>query len=368
MESEMEKFYYFAGSESYEWSGKKVVNYKGGDHLGYLSFDNVLFNDIDITNKGKEREISGKMKFILYNTTSGNMPCVIGLGLNKNSQQDPKDFIAQLKELNVINSYFWTLNYTSENEGVLIIGEQPHVYNPSLYHVSQLRASHSFIFNTMYYWGLRFDEIIFQGKLFRPYLETSFNYELNYIEGIKTYYTYLKEYLVNELSSQVCTSETIDYSYDPRVFFWCKKEFYSEKVKVFPSLFFYHKELNFTFELNYEDLWEEIDDKLVLKVFFNTDLYGLNWKLGKPFLKKYQFTFNQDNKIITFYNPNIAIEETRGKSGIPYVKIMLIFVCFFCLSLLISRFYCIKIRKRKVNNVEENYEYNLENSKYNAIN
>ena len=46
---------------------------------------------------------------------------------------------------------------------------------------------------------------------------------------------------------------------------------------------FLHKEMNYTFELTYEDLFIEKNDKLILLIFFQDR--GITWKLIKPFLK-----------------------------------------------------------------------------------
>ena len=70
-------------------------------------------------------------------------------------------------------------------------------------------------------------------------------------------------------------------------------------MKNFPPIQFIHHEMNYTFNLTYEDLFIEKYDKLILIIFF-PDGYS-SWKFGKPFLKKYNFIMNQDHKIVSFY-------------------------------------------------------------------
>ena len=123
------------------------------------------------------KEINNKkINIVLYNTTYGNMPGVFGLKLAESLTEKHTNLLDQLKLKDLINSYFWMINYTSEYEGNLILGEQPHIFDPKNFKEELLYISYPFLFRTMNYWGLRFDEITFQNRNFRPNHECYFRY------------------------------------------------------------------------------------------------------------------------------------------------------------------------------------------------
>ena len=73
-----------------------------------VSFDNLLF----INNK---KETSNtKTKFILYQSTFGYMPGVIRLGAFLKQEEKEYNLIEQLKTNDIINSYFWMINYITQ--------------------------------------------------------------------------------------------------------------------------------------------------------------------------------------------------------------------------------------------------------------
>ena len=137
-------------------------------------------------------------------------------------------------------------------------------------------------------------------------------------------------------------------------------------MKSFPKLKFYHNELNYTFELDYNDLFIEENDKLILMVFL--DEIKMTWSLGKPFLKKYSFLFNQDTKFIGFYikkEINIDISDNN-------VKKIVLKICFIAFSLIllfilgieIGKYYFGK-KKKPLNVLEEDYDYKYESEEKN---
>ena len=97
-------------------------------------------------------------------------------------------------------------------------------------------------------------------------------------------------------------------------------------------MYFYHKLYNYTFELNYKDLFEEKDDKLYFLIAFDINEEDL-WKLGTIFFRKYFFIFNTEEKTIGFYNNDIIINKTEFKylSNILWIVLVIIagFVGFF---------------------------------------
>ena len=332
------------------------------DHKGYISNDKLHF----ITDS--KENIKAKIPFILYNSTLGNRPGVIGLQIIKAEIDKEYNFIDNLKENDVIKNYYWMINYTSENEGNFIIGEQPHRFDPQNYKEEDLLIAHPFTMKAMELkWGLRFDEITFGERNFRPYHECYFKYEYNYIEGIDNFEKELDNYFNESIQNGTCFKEKHKYyPYGPDKYYYCDKEKYKDIIKYFPSLKFYLKEMNYTFELNYKDLFIEKNDKLILMIFFPR--YGtINWNLGKPFLKKYSFLMNQDSKIIGYYDRKLIDNSNNNNNNNITLKIILIvigIIIILALGVVLGKFIT-KEKKRKNVMDDDEYDYTAKNDEIN---
>ena len=73
------------------------------------------------------------------------------------------------------------------------------------------------------------------------------------------------------------------------------------------------------------------------------------WFLGKPFFKKYQLVFNQDNKVIGFYNNKKVIHS----NFVFYLKIILIMILILVIVYLIYYIMKNKCMKKKKNKAQE---------------
>ena len=80
------------------------------------------------------------------------------------------------------------------------------------------------------------------------------------------------------------------------------------QIENFPTLYFKHTKFNYTFELDYKDLFLKIGKKIFFMIIFPYS-YIEHFELGKIFLKKYFFSYDADKKMIYFYNKN----ETKLK-------------------------------------------------------
>ena len=91
--------------------------------------------------------------------------------------------------------------------------------------------------------------------------------------------------------------------------------------------------------------------------------------MGKPFTLKYQFVFNSDNKQIGFYNPNYnKHEKSKDMISKKYIFILVIIVLcviFTVLGIILGKkIYGIK-RKKKANELIDDFEYNSSGDKNN---
>ena len=253
------------------------------------------------------------------------------------------------------------INYTSDYEGNLILGEQPHNFDSNFFNKDELSFSYPFLNDDFYDWGLLFDEISFNNVNFRQFHYSSIDYELNYIKGNIDLERELDIYFNESILNKTCFKQHIDYPYVPDTFFYCKSELFKNNMKYFPTLKFYQYEYNFTFELTYKDLFVEKNDKIILLIFFEQRRF--DWRLGKPFLRKYSFLFNQDTKMIGFYkNQNNRNNINELKSDSQWKLILTFFLAFFASILLIFFGILIGIylfRKKRKNKyiIDEDYDY-----------
>jgi hypothetical protein len=172
--------------------------------------------------------------------------------------------------------------------------------------------------------------------------------------------TYINEKIcqIQEIIKSVYTFEIVSCD---------KKLFTINDIKAFPTIYYYHYEFNFTFELNYNDLFEEINDKIFFLIVKNKGSFNQYlWKLGKIFLKKYKLSFNQDSKTISFYNNN---EKNDDKSSLPikeekkvnkeYIWIIICLVCL-ALGIFVGTKIIVKNRKKRANELQDDYDYKIE--------
>ena len=357
--SDLNKFFDKNNSISLEISKEGINSIPSGKLIGNVSYDIIHF----ISNKNEN--IDKKMKFILYKSTLGHMPGVIGLRVIFENKEKKYNFIDQLKLYDIIDSYFWMINYTSDYEGNLIIGEQPHNFDSVNFHKDELSFSYPFLNDDFYDWGLLFDEISFNDVNFRQFHYSSFNYELNYIKGNIDLENQLDIYFNESILNKTCFKEKIYHSYRPHSFFHCKKILFKDNMKYFPTLKFFQYDFNYTFELTYKDLFIEKNDKIILLIFF--DQMRFDWRLGKPFLRKYSFLFNQDTKMVGFYkNQNIGNNTNKNNLDSKWKIILIVFVIFFAIVILVFSGILIGIylfRKKRKNKytIDEDYDYTTKN-------
>ena len=118
------------------------------------------------------------------------------------------------------------------------------------------------------------------------------------------------------------------------------------------------QQLLYTFNLDYKDLFYEKNGKYFFNVIFDKN-NKIQWKLGKPFLKKYVFVYDYDSKTIGFYN-ELLPGGKKSKKILNFFLNILYFI-IICICGYIGFFYGKKIydkvRKKRVNEIDDEYEY-----------
>ena len=364
--SKIDNFFDQENSNTLTITNQSIYSSPGNVHLGNISYDYISL----INNKNENMKI--KIPFILYHTTTGNMPGVIGLKAIRSESNKEYNFFERLKLNDAIESYYWMINYTSNNEGNLIIGEPPHIFDPENYKENELFISHPFVHESLDNWGIKFDKINFNEKKIISNFPFFFNYEYNYIQGIDDLEKLLDIYFNESILNGICHKERINYPYAPRKFFYCDKDKYKNNIKYFPDLKLFNNELNYTFIMDYKDLFIEKYDKIVLMIFF--DDYPYEWYLGKPFLRKYSFLINQDSKIVGFYkrdetknknsNDNDNIKNNEDYILLKIILIVIGIIILLSLGIFIGKYFY-KGKTKKKNIIDEDYDYASKNDEIN---
>ena len=362
----------------------------GGGTYARDSFS--FFNSTDLknnmTNIFLEFFYASYLSFQKYHQICG----VLGLGLKKRiDNYDFDTFLTALKKKNIINSYSWTylffnkdkesnakkiLNLPEINneyiiknfDGFIIIGNYSEIKEDNNNNDDILKSlaverdnelKWDIIINKIYN---KYENIDCIDK--KIYLDLSINYE--YIISPKDYFDrIIIPYFDNFIKNKKCKLKEIKNNIYINEIITCdKKLFFQKDIQNFPTIFFYHQDFNYTFELTYKDLFEIRNEEIFFLIIKNKNNFNQDiWRMGKIFLEKYQFSFNQDSKTINFHQKiyknneksNIN-EKNKFKFNINYIWIIICIICLIIGIYLGNRF-IIKNRKLRANELQDDYDY-----------
>jgi hypothetical protein len=112
------------------------------------------------------------------------------------------------------------------------------------------------------------------------------------IKGPYLYKKLIEKDFFNDLTKKEICSLNREHK---KLFYVCKSSYKNKIKEKFPTLYFYNHDFNYTFELDYEDLFFENNQYLYFLICFDTSMFGEDkfsevseWIFGKPFLNKYQ--------------------------------------------------------------------------------
>ena len=377
---------------NYDFSYSKNVKifYESNNARYFYINDNISFDD-------KNKNIL--MTFIHYNESDkqDNICAFIGTQFIKQDEKEQNTTInlfLQLKEMNLINKLIYYFNYTSNNL-MLNIGIEPNEVNSKIYsHKNMTEIDVDFIldhekkneFTGKFRWNLNFSKVFYFKKIplesrFDPYVEVSrkntrkVNFfqallfpEYDLIKGPFEYQERIEEDFFEPLiREKLCKKINFERKY----FFVCQKQSKYLLQKTFPTLYFYHKKINYMFELTYDDLFIEHNDYIIFLIYFDYFQIELfrgaflsEWYFGKPFLKKYCFSFDLDKGKMRFYRENIVKNQNNkklkkknlssGTNKIFYplgIALVVLFVVIF--AFVLER---ISKRKKRIDNSLIDYE------------
>ena len=242
-----------------------------------------------------------------------------------------------LKHKKLIDSYIFNINYNKDNGNedyhfTFKIGYEPHVISPNIYDKENLKDTPALSYMGEVNWILEFHDVFYFPEGFKlninnyidDYNQISINEHLNdkkiYSNNDRSqmafdmdiilcpkfyFFTINKTFFGNHTNQ--CKIQRTKNKYS---IFVCDKDFNTDN---FPTIYFYHKDLNYTFVLTQKELFKVIGDNKYFLIVY--DLYRPQfWMLGKIFLEKYSFNYDIENRLIGFYrkinnNENNNIEN-----------------------------------------------------------
>ena len=326
---------------------------------------------------------------------------IIGLSIPYLIQDGVFPFLHSLKNAKLISSFSWTLKffqnislhdlitYNKEKDNIIgefIFGDEPSNYeNDSInYNEKGYYKINPLPSKTIKYWNFNFSSIYLTVKegenISKIYYtaEEDKNAEIvinfSFISGPQYFSTFIyQNFFFDQIFESGCEEKDIDfYSY-----YECDS---SMKIENFPNITFEQRDFGYSFNLTYKDLFvlNEKGDKYIFLIFIR--LYSDTWAFGTTFLRKFQFVFNDDLKTIGFYKPYSGENDDNNewkkpdKNNSNTMKIVLIVtlsIIFAALLIFIGMFIqktiCNKNRKKRANELKDNFEYISENADKNGL-
>ena len=398
-------FYKCSESSTYNESSGLIKDDNFGK--GYISQEYFSFyNSINL----KSNTSSSNLTFFFkknYRVTEVEVCADLGLRIKERytDYDHTSSFIEIVKKKNLTNDYFWSYIYFEKDknnkikningidneyimknyEGILIFGETPHEYESNKYNKSDLiyvlagkryiELCWDIIFKNIYI-SLKNDSVI----NFNDSVQASLDISLNYILAPTSVFENITEYFFKDyLNKNICKFNQINVNsyYNYTVISCNKNDFDINDIKKFPTIFFEHVNYNYTFNLTYEDLFEEFNDS-ILFLLYSQQYSNWYWRLGKIFLKKYKFIFNQDSKTIGFYrnynindkNEDNSSDNEKNTFGFLtnknfWINFVWIISCIICLGLGVyfGHKYIKKEKKKRINELQDDdYDYSIQNN------
>ena len=299
-----------------------------------------------------------------------------GLGLGWMYYQDVQtNLISQIKKGYNLETYDFTFNYNSENEGKVVIGAEPHIYDQENFFELQYRITGAVNGVNDRDWFLNFDKLyhIYKVKSTGTIVNENIGliksikiqFDLGLIIGPDDYKKTIELHFFNDLIKEgKCYEEVL---LDKNTVFYCEKSAEDNIKNDFPTLYFEMKQFNKIFELNYKDLFREKNEKFYFLVYFQEYSFANYFSVGKIFLKKYMFTFNHNTKMIGYYNEDLPGGKKKNNNNESFftqhkilfiILVIVLIIVFGVLGFFLGKLVYDKVRKKRINEVDDNYDYN----------
>ena len=262
------------------------------------------------------------VKFLIDDNIGNGLNIRVGLSTPMTkSYQGPPHLFQSLLDVGAITDQSWTIKFLSKNEGIFVLGDEPHRYQDI---TKDNRYQRKYYFKTDSLTGNEYyNPISIPAK--KVYLHNKkgeeiilsenkgcyLNYNYGFILGTGDYRDYIKKNFFDELINlKICSYDLVFFNDTDGITnsyytISCDKNTFKKYHQKFPSLYFFVYDYNYNFELTKEDLFTIVNDKYYFLILFEKKIFDHEnlafWSLGLPFLEKYEFVHNYEKNNIGFY-------------------------------------------------------------------
>ncbi len=309
----------------------KFMGVKSND-LSYLSYDDYIHNNPNF--KSLDQSIAIQR---YYHYINRRKKLITSLkNIRQELIKDKNDSSVSFINYNTPNNYYNNNIFNKENYKIIksYIFENVKIFPK----VSEdlINQSFDFLINNIYFGKENIENLI----------KAELSFEKGLIKCSKNFGKKIKEiFFDNYLNNGICNFNNITTKYANFISFVCDKRL---DIKKFNDIKFILDDMITQFTLSYNDVFFLFENKFHFLIYYKDD-YGDFWELGKPFLKKYMFFFNQDKKIIGYYQ----IKDNKY-TFFPWILISFFSIIIFVLGKYIYKIIFMKHRI-KVRELEENF-------------
>ena len=406
-DSKINKNYNYSNSSTFTQIGEGEMN-KGTEDI--LIKDEInFFTNFELTEEKKVKNISllynpNNKEYILDDvgidfiiekekkTTCG----YIGFKLRLKTQTVNNNLLEQLKEKEIISNTIFTFVEANKNNEIykknnidylLIIGDELYniftqkdisKYISEKYDKNNYREKNKindYIMDKGYYfiWKITFSNIyinIDNNVIYMKQIEDVFlDNDFGLISGTREYRDLIEQSFFNEYINKSKCKRDILRTNDLGSFYYyiCDSDI---SINNFPNLYLKSTNFQYEFQLTKDELFVEDKDKIYFLIVFEFSKVN-TWKLGKPFLEKYLFSYNYDAKTIIFYNENLSKDEsnTNNNKNNKYIIIIVVIVLLLIalvIGFLFGRNIYYKRKNLKALEMNSSLEYGYENENLNS--
>ena len=337
----------------------KLFNEKESTSLVQISKKETNFTNMEYSKGLKisesiyinDKELKG-ITLMLGTELAYNECGALGLRLiNSHESSNDLSFIYQIKKYANLDSYTFTLKYKNDEEGDLIIGAYPHVYdnkfNEKNFFYSKAGSNKNGV-----NWVLNFDIIKYNNKSVNVGSKKSLiNIEYGLIQAPFKY----KNYFKNNFYGDRCSEKFNDRRNVTIVH--CSSNF---DITSFKDLIFELKDIETQFVFTYKDLFIKENNEYIFGIVFDEDVDAKDptWIFGKPFMKKYELVYDLDRKIIGLYKEGNESPSEKSKVNVVFIILLIILVLAVAGLSYFIFFYLKKTRKSRAFELnDDNFDY-----------
>ena len=328
-----------------------------------------------------------ELEFYLADTLNEIIPGELGLqldpvsDLNSAFETREKSFLKKLKNNGMINNYVWTILYNNDAnnkdaDAYLYIGDYLHDIGDISsnlknikFNKDSLSSVNGYVYHTTVLPQFEMSKLVlFKGndpnnivndiKLGKNYFRVKLDYNLCGVQASEIIRVFLESNVFTPENH--CHKSIFKYSTDFTFYYCDKNPSTISQIKTnFPSLKFIHQDFNFNFTITVDDLIVEKDDYFYFLIFFS-NYQKYDWRLGRPFVNKYNFMMDQDGKKVLFYSEKEEISLPGVQSKSLVVILIILIIVFLVLGFVFARRIYKSKFKKPMNILEDNFEYTID--------